>query len=136
MKLAALLLVGASAALGQGLNGIWTGAFPGRENQPQDIAFQFKQSGAALTGKLYGEFQSAPILDGKVTGTDVVFVVVAQEQTGNQISETRMRFTGTLRGGELELTRSREGMTNAGNAGSFQVRNDTKLTFRLKPLGN
>ena len=135
MKLAAALLLCASGALAQGLNGIWTGTFPGRDNQPQDIAFQFKQSGVKLTGKLYGEFQSAPLLEGKVTGSEVVFVVVAQEQTGNQVSETRMRFTGTLKDGELELTRERQSMTNAGNAGSFEVRNNNKLTFRLKPLG-
>ena len=135
MRLAAALLLCAATALAQSLNGIWTGMVPGRDNQLQDIAFQFKQSGAALTGKLYGEFQSAPILEGKVTGHEVSFVVLAQEQTGNQVSETRMRFTGAIKDGELELTRAREGMTNAGNAGSFQVRNDTKLTFRLKPLG-
>ena len=61
--------------------------------------------------------------------------MLAQEQAGNQINDTRLRFTGTIKDGEIELTRERESSTNAGNGGGVQMRaNATKQTFRLKRL--
>ena len=62
------------------------------------------------------------------------FVVIAPEQAGNQINETRMRFTGTFKAGEMELTRSREGVRDAANGGAAQVRGDSKQTMKLKRL--
>ena len=99
-----------------------------------DIAFKFSQEGESLTGKLYGDYRSTPVVEGKVTGDQVSFVVIAQEQAGNQINETRMRFTGTFKAGELELTRSREGVRDAANGGAAQVRGDSKQTMKLKRL--
>ena len=116
------------------LSGIWVGQYPGRNNEPIDIAFQFQHKGEVLSGKLYGDFKSMRIVEGKVTGDEVNFVVLAEEQAGNQINETRMRFTGTFKDGELELTRERETSRNAGNGGAVQSRNNTKQTFRLKRL--
>ncbi|MFN7931863.1 MAG: hypothetical protein U0R19_00975 [Bryobacteraceae bacterium] len=116
------------------LTGIWVGQYPGRNNEPIDIAFQFQHKDEALSGKLYGDFKSMRIVEGKVTGDQVVFVVLAEEQAGNQINETRLRFTGTLKDGEIELTRERESSRNAGNGGEVQSRNNTKQAFRLKRL--
>jgi hypothetical protein len=99
-----------------------------------DIAFQFTQEGTALGGKLYGDYQSTPIVEGKVSGDQVTFVVIAPEQAGNQINAARMHFTGSLKGGELELTREREGATNAGNGGVVQFKGSVKVSFRLKRL--
>ncbi|MCI0364404.1 MAG: hypothetical protein L0219_11005 [Phycisphaerales bacterium] len=124
------------AAVAADLSGIWVGQIPpGRPGgDPQEIAFKFAQSGAILSGKLYGDYRSTPILEGKVTGDELTFVVFAQEQAGNQINETRLRFTGSLKDGELELTRERESSTNAGNGGVVQFRGNTKQTIRLKRL--
>ena len=120
--------------LGADLTGIWIGQIPGRTGDLQDIAFKFTQDGAALGGKLYGDYQSTPITEGKISGDQVTFLVIAPEQAGNQINRTRLRFSGTLKDGEIELTREREGSTNAGNGGGVQFRGNTKQTFRLKRL--
>lgn len=117
-------------------SGIWVGQIPPPRAglDPQEIAFKFSQSGALLSGKLYGDYRSTPIVEGKVTGDALSFVVVAQEQAGNQINETRLRFSGTLKENEIELTRERESSTNAGNGGVVQFRGNTKQTIRLKRL--
>lgn len=130
-----LSLVALAATLSAAdLTGIWVGQYPGRNNEPIDIAFQFQHKGEVLSGKLYGDFKSMRIVEGKVAGDQVVFIVLAEEQAGNQINETRLRFTGTLKDGEIELTRERESSRNAGNGGEVQSRNNTKQTFRLKRL--
>lgn len=130
-SLGALLI--AAAAWGGDLTGIWVGQVPVR-NGMQDVAFQFVHNGTKLSGKLYGDYQSSAIRDGVLSGHLITFVVVAQEQAGNQINETRLRFTGTVKDGEIELTRERESSTNAGNGGGVQTRGNTKQTFRLKRL--
>lgn len=116
------------------LNGIWIGQIPTRNGEMQDIAFQLTQKGTSLGGKLYGDYQSMPVTTGVVAGDLVTFVVVAQEQAGNQINETRLRFTGRFENGELELTRDREAIKTAGNGGDAQVRGNAQQTFRLKRL--
>ena len=47
---------------------------------------------------------------------------------------TRLRFTGSLKDGALELTRDRDGATTAGNGGTFVAKTNPKQTFRLKRL--
>ncbi len=114
-------------------SGIWVGLIPGRLGEV-DVAFQFIQKGAVLGGKIYGEYQSTPIASGTVSGDLVTFVVVAPEQAGNQINDTRLRFTGRLIDGQIELTRERESSTNAGNRGGAPSRFNARQTFRLKRL--
>ena len=116
------------------ITGTWLGSLvSGRRNQVQDIAFHFVQKGATLTGKLYLDYGSVPILKGTVEGDQVSFQVVAREQDGNQINESVLRYSGTLKDGEIELNREREELRNAGNAGASFSR-PGKLTFRLKRL--
>jgi hypothetical protein len=115
-------------------SGIWVGQIPGRRGTMLDVAFQFAQKGSALAGKMYGDYKSTRISECVVTGDLITFVVVAEEQAGNQINETRFRFSGSMRDGEIELTRDREASTNAGNAGDVQIRNNAKQMFRLKRL--
>jgi hypothetical protein len=124
----------ASALLGSDISGTWIGHMPGRNGETKDIAFQFAQKGATLGGKMYGDYQSTPISEGTVSGDLVTFIVNTQEQTGNQINETRIRFTGRLKDGEMELFREREASTNAGNGGAVQVKGNAKQTCRLKRL--
>lgn len=124
----------ASALLGSDLSGTWIGQMPGRKGELKDIAFQFTQKGAALAGKLYGDYQSTPITEGTVSADLVTFIVVTQEQTGNQINETRIRFTGRVKDGEMELFRERETSTNAGNGGAVQIKDSSKQMCHLKRL--
>lgn len=128
-----LLLVGLSC-FGVDLTGRWTGTIPGRNGTLEDIAFQFVQQGAALTGKQYGEYESTPILKGTVSGELVMFVLVRQEQSGNEINQTKIRFTGRMVGDELELTREREASTRSGSGASASVKNSPRQSFRLRRL--
>ena len=131
--LALLFALGVSAA---DLTGIWVGQMPTRNGESVDIAFQFTQSGTRLSGKLYGDYRSSPIVEGLVAGELVTFVVLAAEQAGNQINDSKLRFTGSLKSGEIELTRERESVINAGNKGSAQTKAGPgpKQVFRLKKL--
>jgi hypothetical protein len=128
------LFVSALPVCAADVSGIWLGSLTtGRRNQVQDFAFQFVQKGTALTGKLYLDYGSTPILKGTIDGDQIAFQVVAREQDGNQINEAVLRFTGTLKDGEIEITREREELRNAGNAGASFSR-PGKQTFRLKRL--
>jgi hypothetical protein len=116
------------------ISGIWLGSLSGgRRNQVQDFAFQFIQKGTTLTGKLYLDYSSTPILKGIIDGDHITFQVVAREQAGNEINQSVLRFTGTLKDGEIEITREREEIRAAGNAGAAFARPGAQ-TFRLKRL--
>jgi hypothetical protein len=116
-------------------SGIWLGSLigGGRRNQVQDFAFQFIQKGTTLTGKLYLDYSSTPILKGTIDGDRITFQVVAREQAGNEINQSVLRFNGTLKDGEIEITREREEIRAAGNSGAAFVRPGAQ-TFRLKRL--
>src|SRR6266487_1477064 len=86
---------------GADLSGIWVGQLPTRNGDFTDIAFKFTQQGTKLGGKLYGDYQSTAIIEGKISGDEITFVVIAQEQNGNQINESRLRFTGSMKNGEI-----------------------------------
>jgi hypothetical protein len=117
------------------ISGIWLGSLTGggRRNQIQDFAFQFVQKGTTLTGKLYLDYSSTPILKGTIDGDRISFQVVAHEQAGNEINQSVLRFTGTLKDGEIEITREREEIRAAGNSGAAFARPGAQ-TFRLKRL--
>ena len=132
---ALLLLLAISSLAAADLTGIWVGRIPGRNGEMQDIAFQFRQRGAKLDGKLYGDYQSSPIVQGTVAGPLVTFVVSGSEQAGNQINETKTRFTGKFENGEIELLRERESSHNAGNSGAVEQRRNTpRQAFKVKRL--
>jgi hypothetical protein len=133
-SLALLLLAGSAWAAD--LSGIWVGEVAsGRpDRDPIQISFQFVQKGTALGGKLYGDHQSTPIATGIVAGELVTFVVITAEQAGNEINDTKVRFTGRLVNGELELTRERESSTRAGAQSGAFVRPGSGQQVRLKRL--
>jgi len=117
------------------LSGIWLGSIAGggRRNQVQDVTFQFVQKGATLTGKLYVDYGSVPILKGTIDGEKIEFQVEVREQAGNEINRSVLRFTGTVKDGEIEITRQREEIRAAGNSGAAFARPGSQ-TFRLKRL--
>ncbi|WP_031498660.1 hypothetical protein [Bryobacter aggregatus] len=133
MRIATLLLL-ATALSGADFNGIWLGSFEPRPGITEDIAFQFTQKGSVLTGKLYGDYQSTPIAKGTIAGELISFLLVRQEQSGNEINENRIRFTGRMVNGEIELTREREASTRAGSGAAATLRNNPRHSFRLKRL--
>jgi hypothetical protein len=121
--------------------GTWLGEIPFSFNgeylrMTQQVAIKLVQNGTELTGKQYSDYNSAPIIEGKVSGDQVDFIIIAQEQQSNQITESRLHFTGTLqKDGSLEITRTRESATNAGNSGAYKVKAaNAKQTFILKRI--
>ena len=133
-KLLAAFVLCAIALPAADLSGIWLGnTTTGRRNQVVDFAFQFEQKGSTLTGKVYLDYGTTPILKGVVEGDKISFEIVAREQNGNEISETGFKFTGVMKNGEIELTRERQEIRNAGNAGAGYSR-PGGLTFKIKRL--
>lgn len=129
------LLLAACAASAADLSGIWVGQIPGRNGESQDIAIQLEHNGTQLKGKLYGDYLSTPIEEGLASGDLVTFIVLVQEQAGNEINDTRVRFTGRLKDGQLELFRERESSTRAGALSGAHIRDqETKQSFSLKRL--
>ncbi|MBI1357174.1 MAG: hypothetical protein GC160_22775 [Acidobacteria bacterium] len=111
IALLAALAVGAeppSAAFD--LTGTWMGMVPGKGRRlDSDIAFQFVQHGAELSGKLYVDKQpGAAILEGRVSELgDIHFLVETRDQSGNQINDVRYRFEGVMCDGGIEMTLER-----------------------------
>jgi len=134
MRATAIVLLCCLTGFGADITGVWLGKIPGRRGDGQDVAFQFIQKGATLSGKVYGDYQSTPIAEGKVSDGEVSFVVISQEQNGNQINDTIIRYTGCFQGPELELNRQIESATTAGNGGKVALKGNQSQTFRLKRL--
>lgn len=147
-----LLAAATLAAAGLGtvdLTGVWIGEIPspGDNRPPTEMGFAFEQDGQSLGGKQYGDFRdvdSARILDGRVEGDQVEFVVERREQVGNLIHIVRYHCTGTVMGDEMELTSERASARDAVNGAPAAVRrpDDTDeedrkrrfKTFRLERL--
>lgn len=134
-RLASLLFIAALALPAADMTGVWLGKLPGRNNTFTDITFKFVQNGGVITGKLYGDFNSYPIIEGKAEADKIEFVVVTREQRGNEINDTRFKFTGTVKpDGEMELLRERLSVTKVASGEAVTVRNDNKPTIKLKRL--
>jgi len=133
-SLAALLAFTGLLSASGNISGIWIGQIPGRNGDMQDVAFQLVQEGNVIKGKMYGDYQSTPIAEGRIEGGRIEFLLIAPEQAGNQINQTRLRFSGFLANGVMELTRERQSSTNAGNGGGVQFRGGPKTSFLLKKL--
>lgn len=132
-RVAALLLFAAGLSAAD-LSGMWLGsATTGRRNQVIDFAFQFAQKGPTLTGKAYLDYGTTPILHGAVEGDKISFEIAAREQNGNEINESLFKFTGVIKDGEIELTRERQQIRNAGNAGAG-LSKPNELSFKIKRL--
>ncbi len=129
-------LVLAGTMLGADFSGTWIGSVELKAGAVEDVAFQFLQKGAVLTGKQYGDFESTPILKGTVSGDLVMFVLIRQEQSGNEINQTRIRFSGRMVGEEIELTRERESSLRSGSGAAAAPSKNPRQTLRLKRLSS
>ena len=130
----AALLLFASGLSAADFAGIWLGsATTGRRNQVIDFAFQFAQKGSTLTGKAYLDYGTTPILNGVIDGDRISFEIVAREQNGNEINESLFKFTGVVKDGGIELTRERQQIRNAVNAGAG-VSRPSELVVKIKRL--
>lgn len=109
--------------------GIWTGRMPGRRGEMEDVAFQFKLNGNALTGKMFGDEFDLNLEEASVSDDQIKFTVT----TTNYYSRTQSKalFTGTIKGDEIELTRTRLGDPPAQAPANRQ---NVKQTFAIKRL--
>ena len=133
MRCLAVALFGVLSAIGADLSGTWTGVIPARNNELQDVTFRFIHKDDVLTGKLYRDSTSVPVIDGAISGDRISFRVESEEQVGNVFVVIKYTFTGTIKGTEIELTREREAnpVLNSGNPAN---RAFLKPTFTLKRL--
>jgi hypothetical protein len=87
------------------IDGVWAGQQPGRRGDVEDLAFRFKLNGQTLTGKMFGDEFDLPISDASLSGDQVRFVVTTTNYYNGV--KTRFLYTGTIKGGEMELVRER-----------------------------
>ena len=106
-----------------------SGQAPGRNGEKQDLAFQFKLVKSSLTGVMFGDEFDLPLEETSVSGDQVKFVVT----TMNYYNRTQVKFvyTGTIKGNEIELTRTRVGGPPAEGPANRQ---NPKQTFTIKRL--
>lgn len=106
-------------AVAADLNGIWLGYTVRPNGDKLDISMKLTQTGDRIGGKVYGDYRSNPVVEGTVAGDEVTFIVLATEQAGNEINQSRLKFAGKfVNANELELTRERESVRSASNAGN------------------
>ena len=133
MKLLGAILLLAASGFAADLSGTWTGVIPARNNEFQDLTFRLVQQADKLTGKLYRDSTSVPIIDGQISGERISFRVESEEQVGNVFVLIKYNFTGIIKADAIELTREREAnpMLNSGNPANQKF---ARPTFTLKRL--
>jgi hypothetical protein len=138
MRLVLLFLCLLPAVSAANLTGTWIGAILSNDPRrlPQDLAFQFQQHGAALTGKQYGDDLSSAIQDGAIEDGTVRFSVVLREQAGNQVNDVLYQFEGAIEGDAIELTRERASAKDSVSGSPVPVRrpNDTDEEDRKRRI--
>jgi hypothetical protein len=122
-------MIAAMTMFAADLTGIWAGQAPGRRGDKEDVAFQFKVNGSTLVGKMFGDEFDLPLEEASVSGAQVKFVVT----TTNYYSRTQVKFvyTGTMKGDEIELTRTRVGGPPPEAPANRQ---NVKQTFTIKRI--
>lgn len=133
MRLAArcfLAFVATVVSYAADIAGIWTGQAPGRRGDQEDIAFQFKQSGVSLTGKMFGDEFDLPVEEGTVSGDRVKFILTTTNYYNG--TKTKVMYSGTTNGSEMELTRER--MLAPGE--KPPEREPSRFTFKLKKIAS
>jgi hypothetical protein len=128
-RLLALALFCAMAIPAADFTGIWAGQMVGRNDEKQDVAFQFKIVKDTLTGVMFGDEFDLPVQDLTVSGDRITFSVTTTNYY--DMRRTKFSYAGALKGKELELTRERAGPPPDGKSDKPQ---NGKQTFTLKKL--
>jgi hypothetical protein len=101
LVLSALLGLFALAASAADVTGKWAASVPGR-NGNQDLTFNLKQDGSAVTGTITGGRGDQTISNGKVDGDNISFDVEVAFGD-NKITQN---YKGVVAGSEIKFTRS------------------------------
>jgi hypothetical protein len=82
------------------VTGKWIAQVPGRDGQTREVVYNFKASGASLTGTMSGpQGADVQIADGKVDGDNISFSVKL-EFNGNSIVRN---YSGVVSGDEIKM---------------------------------
>ena len=100
----AILLLAAGLVWAADLNGKWIGQVQEKGGEPREISFDFKATGAKLTGTVAGALNGA-ISNGKVNGDELSFTLSVGKEGAKRI----LSFKGQLVNGEIKFTATREG---------------------------
>jgi hypothetical protein len=103
--LACFVLATATLGWAADVTGKWVAQVPGREGQTRETTFNLKAEGDKLTGTVSGRQGDTQISEGKVSGDEISFKVVANFQ-GNEV---KFLYKGKIAGDEIKFTRTREG---------------------------
>jgi hypothetical protein len=90
----------AAALFAADVSGKWSGEVPGRGGQTA-ATFVFKVDGDKLTGTMTGPQGEVALQEGKVAGDKISFSTAG--------ANAKILFEGTVSGGEIKMTRTREG---------------------------
>ena len=101
-SLLALMGVFAFVAAAADVTGKWTAEIPGRNGNTQNVTFNLKADGSAVTGNMATPRGEAPITDGKVDGNDISFNVVRKVQD----NEITMKYKGKVDGDSIKFTQT------------------------------
>src|SRR5438552_19030361 len=87
------------------LTGIWAGQAPSRRGDKEDVAFQFKVNGNALTGKMFGDDFDLPLEEASVSGNEVTVIITTTIYAiGSQLKSV---YSGPVKRNSVGLTRAR-----------------------------
>jgi len=103
--LACFMIFTATLGWASDVTGKWVAQVPGRDGQTRETIFNLKAEGDKLTGTVSGRQGDTQISEGKISGDDISFKVVANIQ-GNEI---KFLYKGKIAGDEIKFTRTREG---------------------------
>jgi hypothetical protein len=99
------LLLFAVSSHAADIDGIWVGQQPARNGEVEDVAFHLKSNGDSISGKMFGDEFDLPITEGSISGDQVRFMVTTTNYYNG--AKTQFVYTGSIRGGVLELVRER-----------------------------
>ena len=111
-----MLLLLAAGMQAADLSGKWSGDVPGRGGDTTPATFNLQVDGKKLTGSMTGPQGELPLMEGKVSGSQVSFSTTI-DAGGNSI---KILYKGTLSGDQLKMTRQREG--GSGQAREFTLK--------------
>jgi hypothetical protein len=106
LRTSLVFLAAVGAAHASGATGIWSGAVASpkdKKSDKQDVAFQFKEDGNALTGVMFGEEFDLPLEDLKIEDGRISFSVTS---TNYYSGERRtLAYSGNFTGRAMRLVR-------------------------------
>jgi hypothetical protein len=102
LSLLALLGVFAFVAAAADITGKWTAEIPGRNGNTQNVTFNLKADGSALTGNMATPRGESQISEGKIDGDNVSFNTVMRMQD----NEVTMKYKGKVEGDTIKFTRT------------------------------